>query len=98
MSEAATRRLRVFGLVQGVGYRASLVAEAERLGIKGWVRNRLDGSVEALVQGEATQLDKLTAWAHKGPRMASVSHVEVTDATEAASAARFAHMETYPTQ
>lgn len=98
MSEPATRRLRIFGLVQGVSYRASLVAEADRLGITGWVRNRIDGSVEALVQGDAAQLDKLTAWARKGPRLASVSHVDVTEAGEAVPAARFTRMDTHPTQ
>lgn len=98
MSEPATRRLRIFGLVQGVGYRASLVAEADRLGITGWVRNRIDGSVEALVQGDAAQLDKLAAWARKGPRLASVSHVDVTEADDAVPAARFTRMDTHPTQ
>ena len=98
MSELATRRLRIFGLVQGVGYRASFMAEALRLGVKGWVRNRLDGSVEAVIQGTPVPLDALVAWAQKGPRMASVSHVDVSDAGVAGHGVRFTAMETHPTQ
>lgn len=98
MTEASTRRLRIFGLVQGVGYRASLVAEAERLGVTGWVRNRLDGSVEALIQGDAARLEQLASWARKGPRLASVTHVDVLEANDTERAVRFSRMTTHPTQ
>lgn len=74
------RRLRVHGTVQGVGFRWAMAAEARRLGVAGWVRNRADGSVEAHAEGDDAALDALTAWAHEGPRFADVSHVEVTDA------------------
>lgn len=68
-----TRRLRIFGRVQGVGYREALRYEAQPLGVSGWVRNRLDGSVEALLQGPAEKVDALTAWARRGPPAARVA-------------------------
>jgi len=72
-----TRRLRISGRVQGVGYRESLRYEADRLGVCGWVRNRMDGSVEALLQGPAEKVDALIAWARRGPRAALVLRVEI---------------------
>ncbi len=72
------RRLRVSGLVQGVGYRMSMVAVAGRLGVSGWVRTCRDGSVEAMIQGDAQALDDLLAWARRGPPHARVSDVEVS--------------------
>ena len=80
MSETVTRRLAVRGRVQGVGYRFSMVEAAERLGVTGWVRNRADGSVEAIVQGAPEAVDAVIAWARKGPRSAVVQSVEVEDA------------------
>ena len=80
MSETVTRRLAVRGRVQGVGYRFSMVEAAERLGVTGWVRNRADGSVEAIVQGTPEAVDAVIAWARKGPRSAMVQSVEVEDA------------------
>ncbi len=71
-----TRQIRVTGRVQGVGYRDALRREALRLGVSGWARNRGDGSVEALLQGEAAALDNLVAWARRGPRLAEVAGVE----------------------
>ena len=75
ISDAPARLLRIRGLVQGVGYRNALHREATRLGIKGWVRNRSDGSVEALLAGPAPALDELIAWARRGPPAARVSEV-----------------------
>ena len=80
MSEATTRRLRVRGHVQGVGYRYSMVEAAQRIGVTGWVRNRVDGSVEAIVQGTPQAVDAAIAWARQGPRSAVVQSVEVEDA------------------
>ena len=67
-----TRQIRVTGRVQGVGFRYALRDEAQRLGVAGWVRNCSDGSVEALLQGEAHAVDALVRWARRGPRAARV--------------------------
>lgn len=71
-----TRQIRVTGRVQGVGFRDALRAEAMRLGVSGWVRNRADGSVEALLQGEEAAIDRLIAWARVGPPLAQVRTLE----------------------
>jgi acylphosphatase len=70
-----TRQIRVSGRVQGVGFRYALRDEAHRLGVHGWVRNRADGSVEALLQGEDDAVNALVAWAERGPRAARVDAV-----------------------
>jgi acylphosphatase len=70
------RRLRITGRVQGVGFRYALQHEATRLGATGWVRNRGDGSVEALVQGSAESVDALIAWAKRGPPGARVTDLQ----------------------
>lgn len=62
--------------MQGVGYRDALRREAERAGVTGWVRNRIDGSVEAVVQGDALAVERVIAWARRGPRLARVDAVE----------------------
>lgn len=71
------RRLRIRGLVQGVAYRASALAEARRLRLDGWVRNRLDGSVEALVAGPEAAVETFIAWARRGPPAARVNGIEI---------------------
>ena len=76
-SSTACQHLTIHGLVQGVYYRASTVQEARRLGLAGWVRNRRDGSVEALVAGDAGAVQQLIDWAHRGPERAWVERVEV---------------------
>ena len=72
-----TRHLKISGRVQGVSFRYSMRAEARRLGVTGWVRNRHDGSVEAVVQGSAEAVDALVEWSRHGPPGARVSGVEV---------------------
>lgn len=79
---AQTRHLIVSGRVQGVGFRDGLRAEALALGVAGWVRNRRDGTVEALIQGEPAALDALVAWAGRGPPAARVAHVAVAPAAD----------------
>jgi acylphosphatase len=73
----ATLRLIVTGRVQGVGYRDALRAEAQRYGLTGWVRNRRDGSVEAVLQGTAEGIDAAIAWARRGPALAHVTEVRI---------------------
>ncbi len=78
------RHLAIRGRVQGVGYRYSMRHEALRLGVHGWVRNRRDGSVEALTHGPASAVQALIDWAHRGPPLARVDGVEVKEALRAA--------------
>jgi acylphosphatase len=68
-------RIRVTGKVQGVWYRAWTVEQAEARGLEGWVRNRLDGSVEALFVGPADQVDDMIVACHRGPKHAQVATV-----------------------
>ena len=70
-------RLLVDGRVQGVGYRYSACAEAQRLGLSGWVCNRSDGQVELEAEGPPEMVEALVAWCHRGPVFARVSRVEV---------------------
>ena len=71
------RRFLVRGRVQGVGFRWFVEREALILGIAGWVRNRSDGRVEAVFEGEPDAVDRLVAWCRRGPPSALVSAVEV---------------------
>jgi acylphosphatase len=71
------RRVIVHGRVQGVFFRAECRSEAASLGLAGWVRNRADGTVEAVFEGEAAPVEAMIAWAEHGPSGALVERVEV---------------------
>ena len=79
--ERRVRRFRVRGRVQGVGFRAFVWRSAAELGISGWVRNRLDGSVEVLAAGPEEALDELERRLRSGPRWARVDSLQVKDET-----------------
>ena len=69
-------QLLVRGRVQGVYFRASTQREARRLGITGWVKNRADGTVEIVAEGEEVSIRELYGWAQKGPSAARVERVD----------------------
>ena len=75
-------RLRITGRVQGVGYRAWMMRQASALGLRGWVRNRADGSVEALVTGEDDRIATMIEACREGPFGARVVDVAVSDAAD----------------
>ncbi len=81
MNPAAKVRKRVFasGRVQGVAYRAHAFDEAVRLGLKGWVRNRSDGRVEALVEGPKDAVDAFVEWCKRGSPSARVASVDAKE-------------------
>jgi acylphosphatase len=76
-----SRHLIVIGRVQGVGYRDALRDAAEKQNVVGWVRNRRDGSVEALLQGAPQAVQALIAWARRGPSLARVTDLRVNPAS-----------------
>ena len=75
--------VRVWGRVQGVYFRAGTQREAQRLGLDGWVRNRGDGSVEAVAEGPRAQLLEFISWTRVGPPLAEVADTEVVWADDA---------------
>lgn len=74
------RRLVIAGRVQGVGFRYAFADEAQMRGLGGWVRNRRDGRVEALVSGPAPDVEAMIAWARVGPPAAQVSSIDIEEA------------------
>ena len=76
-SDLTHLRLRIEGQVQAVGYRNYMMTEAVRLGVDGWVRNRSDGTVEALVSGLNAAVETLVGLCMKGPPGARVGNVEL---------------------
>jgi len=79
----------VRGSVQGVGFRASCQREATAVGVRGWVQNQWDGTVEALFEGPEEAVDHMIRWCHRGPRWADVEEVEMHFTDEPAPASPF---------
>ena len=88
-----TKRLVISGRVQGVGFRFYMERKAREHGVAGWVRNRRDGTVEAMIQGRAEAVEAMIAWARRGPSSAVVAEVQITDGT-----GEFAGFEARPTE
>jgi acylphosphatase len=82
--------LLVYGCVQGVGFRYRARAEAVRLGVTGWVRNRPDGSVEAVAEGKCDAVATFAAWCRTGPPAARVSRVDEAPAVSGGAFKEFA--------
>ena len=83
------RRLIVRGRVQGIGFRYATAGAAEACGVAGWVRNRVDGTVEVFVQGDADAVARAIDWCRRGPPAARVTAVEVAEAPVAEDCAGF---------
>ena len=79
MTERRQVLARIHGRVQGVWFRAWTEREARRLGLDGWVRNRRDGTVEALFAGPAEVVEEMLRLCHAGPPLAEVVQVETTE-------------------
>jgi acylphosphatase len=70
--------LKISGRVQGVFFRATTVAQAQRLGVTGWVRNRPDGSLETVAEGSRAKIDEFIAWCRHGPAGAQVRQFDIS--------------------
>lgn len=80
MSMATAVRVRIKGLVHGVSFRSSMAQVAANLGVRGWVRNNPDGSVEAFLEGDERNVRRVLDWARLGPPRARVDRVDVESA------------------
>ena len=78
---ATVKHLRIAGRVQGVGFRYFMERRAGELGVTGWVRNRHDGTVEAVVHGWPDDVNAMLDWARRGPPAARVTRMDVNDAS-----------------
>ena len=79
MKEPKHHRIRIYGKVQGVFFRASARQEAERLGIKGFARNERDGSVYIEAEGDDERLKSFLEWCNQGPSRAKVERIETEE-------------------
>lgn len=78
---ATAVRVKVRGLVHGVSFRATMARLATDLGVRGWVRNLPDGSVEAFLEGDERNVKRVVEWAKSGPPRARVDRVQVAPAS-----------------
>ena len=78
---ATAVRVKVRGLVHGVSFRATMARLATDLGVRGWVRNMPDGSVEAFLEGDERNVKRVVEWAKSGPPRARVDRVQVEQAS-----------------
>ena len=84
------KNLHIEGIVQGVGYRIAFEKKARALNLSGWVRNRSNGSVEAVASGVTEALKKIIDWAWRGPSGARVRDIEIVEMDDAlVSAGKF---------
>lgn len=81
MKDLRAELITVFGKVQGVFYRKSTQEKAKKIGLKGWVRNKEDGSVEICAEGSSVQIEELKVWCKKGPEEAVVKDL-ISKSTE----------------
>jgi acylphosphatase len=79
MGTLIQKKLKIFGRVQGVFFRANTQKQAKLLGLKGWVKNCSDGTVEALLEGTPEQVIRMIEWCHKGPTLSCVNLVHTDD-------------------
>ena len=77
-----TVHLLIKGKVQGVFFRATAKEVADKIGVKGWIKNTDEGDVEAVVTGSGQQLQEFVSWCKQGPRRADVSEVISTEQEE----------------
>lgn len=75
-------RIIVYGQVQCVGFRYHTLTIAQQIGVKGWVRNMVDGSVEIIAEGRTEQLEAFIPYIKEGPRFSRVDHIEIETVLE----------------
>ena len=77
MENSVRAHVVISGRVQGVCYRMETQRAAKGIDVSGWVKNRLDGTVEAVFEGNRKQVDQIIEWCRKGPALAQVSNIEI---------------------
>ncbi len=89
MTEKQQIKLNITGRVQGVFYRAETQKQADKLGIKGYVKNLANGSVEAVIEGEPSVVSQMIEWCRKGPAISKVNSVETQEISSNSSYSTF---------
>jgi len=79
MADKKRVRAVIKGRVQGVNFRMETWRAAEQIGVCGWVRNKTDGNVEALIEGDVSKVDQMIEWCRKGPPVAHVTDIKITE-------------------